>query len=381
MNFLPTFTLSIRSGLLVMALALTNCETAVGALTNIFYLGDSYLDQGNYKALTKTQGLEYASNSAPWGTVANLTLGLPSAGRWATASSPSAPGNNYAVCGAGTNYSSTPSTSTSLQGQVAQLLADYPHGLPANSLVVIAIGTNDVMGVAGFGGIWSTQPSEWKLGNAGFSVPAVDFSVTVPVSSTVGLTPGPKNCVVFPINPKPVIMALTQVNPEEGTVTLTNTFGPQDSKISANSAFAVCGKWLIDQMSSMLAADIKSIVADQGRVVLVLLPPTDLLPNFKGQPTQVVVHDTWKYCYEKMSSLVTRDTDQLMTFDLKTVFQDAFSDPTRYGFKFAYPAWKATGSGDPDEYMFWDWVHPSGSMHRYIAERFLQLLRAKGLTK
>jgi phospholipase/lecithinase/hemolysin len=70
-----------------------------------------------------------------------------------------------------------------------------------------------------------------------------------------------------------------------------------------------------------------------------------------------------------------------MTFDLKSVFQDVFSDPPHYGFKFNYPGWKGSGSTDPDEYMFWDWVYPSGSMHRYIADRFLQFLRAKDLAK
>ncbi len=28
-----------------------------------------------------------------------------------------------------------------------------------------------------------------------------------------------------------------------------------------------------------------------------------------------------------------------MTFDLKSVFQEALSDPARYGFKFSYPGW------------------------------------------
>jgi lysophospholipase L1-like esterase len=380
MNLVSSFTFSVRGILLILALALADHHAVAAGLTNIFYLGDSYLDDGNYKALTNGSASEYASNSAPWSTVVNVTLGLPSTGRWTPAGSQSALGNNYAVSGAGINCSSTP-TNTSLHGQAAKLLADYPHGLPAGSLVVIAIGTNDVMGVVGSGGVWSTQYSKWKLGNADFTVPAIDSSVTVPVTSTSGMTPGPKNLVVFPINSAPVIMALTQVNPGESIVTLTNKIGSPSSKISANSEFEVCGKWFIDQVLPILAADIKSIEADQGRVVLVLLPPTDLLPNFNRQSNQALVHDTWKYCYDKMSTIVSQDSDRLMTFDLKPVFQDVFSDPTHYGFKFNYPGWKASGSAYPDDYMFWDSVHPSGAMHRYIAERFLQFLRTKGLAK
>ena len=380
MNFLPPFTLWIRSGLLALALALTCDQAAAAPLTNIFYLGDSYLDDGNFRAVINQSISEYVSNSAPWGTVVNVALGLPTTGRWTPAGGLSPLGTNYAVSGAGINHSSTPAD-TSLHGQAAKLLADYPHGLPARSLVVIAIGTNDIIGIVGFGGLWSTQSSKWKLGNADFTVPAIDSSVTVLVTSTGGMTPGAQNLVVFPTNPTPVIMALTQINRDEGKVVLTNKTGSPGTKIPANSEFEVSGKWFVDQVLPILAADIKSILADQGRVVLVLLPPTDLLPYFNRQPNQALVHDTWKYCYDKMSTIVFQDTDRLMIFDLKPVFQDVFSDPTHFGFKLNYPGWKESGSAAPDDYMFWDALHPSGAMHRYIAERFLQFLRTKGLTK
>jgi lysophospholipase L1-like esterase len=380
MNLVSSLTFSVRGILLILALALADHHAVAAGLTNIFYLGDSYLDDGNYKALINGSASEYASNSAPWSTVVNVTLGLPSTGRWTPAGSQSPLGNNYAVSGAGINYSSTP-TNTSLHGQAAKLLADYPHGLPGGSLVVIAIGTNDVMGVVGYGGLWSTQTTPWKLGNVDFTVPAVNSSVKVPVTSTAGMKPGSNNLVIFSTSPAPAMMALTQVNPEESTVTLTNKFGAPGTKILANSNFEVCGKWSIDQEWPIFTADIKSIEADQGHVVLVLLPPTDLLPNFNRQSNQALVHDTWKYCYDKMSTIVSQDSDRLMTFDLKPVFQDVFSDPTHYGFKLNYPGWKASGSAYPDDYMFWDSVHPSGAMHRYIAERFLQFLRTKGLAK
>jgi GDSL-like Lipase/Acylhydrolase len=377
---LPSLTQWIQSGLLILVLVLSDYQAAAAQVTNIFYLGDSYLDDGNYQALRNRLGSANASDSAPWDNVVNVTLGLPSAGRWASPGSQSPVGNNYAVCGAAIKYSPTP-IDTSLHGQVAKLLADYPHGLPAGSLVVMAIGTNDVIGVVGFGGIWSIQSTGWNLGNSGFSVPGIGSSVTLPVTSTAGLAAGPSNSVVFPTSPTPVIMAVTEVNPRRSTVTLTNQIGSPGSRIAANSAFEVCGKWLIDQSLPILAADIRSVVADQGRVVLVLLPPTDLLPNFNRQSNQALVHKTWQYFYDQMSRLVREETDRLMTFDLKSVFQDVFFDPSRYGFKFCYPGWVGSGPADPNEYMFWDSVHPSGSMHRYIAERFLQLLRKKGSAK
>jgi phospholipase/lecithinase/hemolysin len=45
-----------------------------------------------------------------------------------------------------------------------------------------------------------------------------------------------------------------------------------------------------------------------------------------------------------------------------------------------YPGWLGTSSRDPNEYMFWDPVHPSGLMHQHIAQRFLEFLRARGLS-
>lgn len=53
MNFLTSFRTWIRSVLLILALALTDRQAT--ALTNIIYLGDSYLDDGNVKALTTTK--------------------------------------------------------------------------------------------------------------------------------------------------------------------------------------------------------------------------------------------------------------------------------------------------------------------------------------
>jgi lysophospholipase L1-like esterase len=344
--------------------------------SNIFYLGDSYLDDGNYQALSHATGEAYAP---PWSRVVNLALGLPSVGRWTSEGSHAPFGNNYAVAGAEINSSSLSSANTSLHGQVLKLLEDYPHGLPSNSLVVIGIGTNDVREVIGFGGIWSTSASEWKLGNTGFTVPTVNATVTVPVASTIGMTAGPMNLVVFPGSSGPVMMAVSEVDPKASKITLTNKLGPPGTNIAANSAFEACGKWFLDQELPVLTGDIKSVAAHHGQIILVLLPPTDVLPEFNQKPAQAIAHETWKYLYDKMTSLATHDT--IRTFDLKPIFQEVSSDPSHYGFKFSYPCWLGTGSSNPNDYMFWDLDHPSGSMYRYIAQRFLDFLRTEGSTR
>jgi hypothetical protein len=77
-------------------------------VTNIFYLGDSYLDDGNYEAITGYP-MEYFSNGPPWGTDVNLALGFTALGRCTAAGSPpNSLGNNYAVAGAGTAGRSRP---------------------------------------------------------------------------------------------------------------------------------------------------------------------------------------------------------------------------------------------------------------------------------
>jgi lysophospholipase L1-like esterase len=378
MNFFRFLAVRIGRWFVFLVIALASKNTLAASLDRVFYLGDSYLDDGNYKALTKGVGPNYYSNSAPWSTVADTALGLTSAGRWTPEGSHSPLGNNYAVSGSGINYSSTP-TNTSFHSQIAKLLEDYPRGLPPNSLVVLAIGTNDVRGVIGFGGIWSNSATEWRLGDNGFTVPAVNASVTVSVTSTTGLTPGPMNLVSFPNSSVPTMLVLDRVDPTGTQITLTNKVGTAGTKIPPKSAFEVCGKWFLDQELQILNTDIRSLIADRANLIFVLLPPTDILPEFNRKPNQALAHETWKYFYDNMRALIPKDSKQVLTFDLKPVFQDVFSDPTHYGFKLSYPCWIGTGSADPNEYMFWDTAHPTGSMHRYIAQRFVEFLRAKGL--
>ncbi|MFY9989174.1 MAG: hypothetical protein WAK31_30750 [Chthoniobacterales bacterium] len=92
-------------------------------VTNIFYLGDSYLDDGNYEALTGYPE-EYFSNEPPWGTDVNLALGFTAIGRWTAAGSPpNSLGNNYAVAGASISGSVTP-VDSSFRGQVNLMVSD-----------------------------------------------------------------------------------------------------------------------------------------------------------------------------------------------------------------------------------------------------------------
>jgi lysophospholipase L1-like esterase len=351
--------------------------------SNIFYLGDSYLDADNYFSLIHATTKAYAP---PWSTIVNLALGLPAVGRWTSAGDQPPLGNDYAVAGAGINFSTLTAANTSLHGQIAKLLQDYPQGLPSGSLVVIGIGTNDVRNAVELGGIWSSASTDWRLDNAGFTVPEIDSSVTVSVTSTAGMTPGQLHFIAFPNDSKPAIMALTKVDPLEHKVTLTNKRGTPGTTISPNSGFQVCGKWFLEQELPILAADIESVAkhgasaSNRGDVILVLLPPTDMLPEYNKQPTQFAAKQAWKYLYEKLRTLALQNPRWIRTFDLKPIFRDVFSHPKQYGFRFNHPGWLGSGSANPNEYMFQDLAHPSGSMHRLIAERFLEFLQVNGFT-
>ena len=79
MKIVPSFVLSVSGRLFALAVPLSPVSAHAEALTNVFYLGDSYLDDGNYKALTHLATDTYAP---PWSTVSNLALGLPTVGRW-----------------------------------------------------------------------------------------------------------------------------------------------------------------------------------------------------------------------------------------------------------------------------------------------------------
>jgi lysophospholipase L1-like esterase len=292
--FYRGFYIEVFSGpgwLLLCLLMLSVVLSAKGGslLNKIFYLGDSYLDEENYFSLNHISVRAY---SPPWSTVANRALGLQSKGRWTPTGGQSPFGTNYAVAGAGINFSSLAPAYTSLHGQVARLLQDYPQGLPSQSLTVIGIGTNDVRAALGLSGISS-------------------------------------------------------------------------------------GRRFLDQELQIFTTDIQSL-ARQSRLILVLSPPTDALPEYHRKPTQALARQTWKYLYERMAALAAENPERIRLFDLKPIFEAVISQPSHYGFKHNYPCWLGSASANPDLYIFWDLDHPSGGMHRYIAKRFLRFLRKTG---
>lgn len=117
---------------------------SISNVSLILWCGDSYSDQSNFWAIDDTTGGPNTNGNTYATNVINY-LKQNSNGRYTTAgSAPNPLGQNYSVSGSG--IAEEQLTNTTLPNQITKLLTDYPT-LPANNLVVIAIGGND-FGVA-----------------------------------------------------------------------------------------------------------------------------------------------------------------------------------------------------------------------------------------
>ncbi len=240
------------------------------------------------------------------------------------------------------------------------MLSDYPHGLPADSLVVVAIGTNDVLSAMNFGGIWSINLFGWRLIRSGFTVPAVGSTVTAKVANTIGLLPGPNNLVVFPNASSFTVLSVTAVNFPASTVTLTNVSGVPGSLVSPNTSFKMAASYFLDLEVPVFAQGIKALLADRANLVLTLPWRTDFLPIYDRQPDQTLAYSTWLYLYIKMATAIAARLPQALYFDLSGFFNSVFFNYAQYGFLYNYPAWNENPNVGAREYVFWDDVHPSG---------------------
>lgn len=349
---------------------------------NIFYLGDSYLDDGNFEGLTGYP-MEYFSNGPPWGTDVNLALGFRAVGRWTAAGSPpNSLGNNYAVAGAGISEGVTP-VDSSFRGQVNLMVSDYPKGLPANTLVVVAIGTNDILGALYLGGLWSLNLPGWRLSDSTsdstFTVPAVGSTVTVQVANTTGLVAGPNNLVVFPHNPDLPVLSVTAVDPQTSSVTLTNVTGTPGTLVARGSSFEMAGLFFLDLELPIFTQSINALLADGANLVLTLPWRTDHLPRFYQGVDQGLAYSTWLYFYGKMAKTISKKRYGGLYFDVSDFFETVFSNFSEYGFLYNYPGWDNNPNVSANEYVFWDDAHPSGEMHQLIAGDFIQFLTQAGL--
>jgi hypothetical protein len=349
--------------------------------TTIFYLGDSLLDNGNCNYLNGGKGDAWSSNGPTWGPVANEILGLPCVPRWTPSGSVAGQlGTNYAVAGAATNSYITP-VKTSLLAQISKLLADYPNGLPANSLVVIFIGNNDV-GVAGSvpsgGGVWSD--AQWRT-IAPFKVPLAAGAGVVSVETSRDAIPGLTNYVIFR-TPSGVVgpFIITGV-PDGKHLIIQNPFGlSPGANLPSQSTLEVFASWLLHENLVTLAPKIASLLSARAeKVIWTNLEKITLLPVFRGVQ-HAVADASVAYWNRTAESLIhpgsTRNID---LFDIASVYQEMCGDPAKYGFKDAVTPWNNSPNINPDDLIFYDIVHLTAAAHRFIGKRFVEMLHRHGL--
>ena len=73
---------------------------------------------------------------------------------------------------------------------------------------------------------------------------------------------------------------------------------------------------------------------------------------------------------------------QIVTLDANALYREAISNPATFGFSNVTSAC-LSGAGScskPDQFLFWDGIHPTSAAHRVIAERAFSILEAGKLT-
>lgn len=70
---------------------------------------------------------------------------------------------------------------------------------------------------------------------------------------------------------------------------------------------------------------------------------------------------------------------QLMTMDANALYQDAIATPTKFGFTQVTRACLSGSSscGNPDQFLFWDSIHPTTAAHRILANAAVAVLETQ----
>jgi len=73
---------------------------------------------------------------------------------------------------------------------------------------------------------------------------------------------------------------------------------------------------------------------------------------------------------------------QIVTLDANALYREAIANPAAFGFSNVTSACLsgASSCGKPDQFLFWDGIHPTTAAHQVIAERAFSILEAGKLT-
>lgn len=73
---------------------------------------------------------------------------------------------------------------------------------------------------------------------------------------------------------------------------------------------------------------------------------------------------------------------QIVTMDVYTLYREAIANPAAFGFTNVTSACLSVNRAcsNPDQFLFWDGIHPTTAAHRILAERAFSMLKTEHLT-
>jgi lysophospholipase L1-like esterase len=130
-----------------------------------------------------------------------------------------------------------------------------------------------------------------------------------------------------------------------------------------------------------LVANLEAIVTDLlalGAVSLLLpnLPPLEETPEFPGLQAAADFSTDFNAAYQVVVSNL-QDANamvDLLYFDVYEALQGIIADPAAFGFSKVFEGALLAGASNPDEYLFWDGVHPTTSGHAELARNAANLV-------
>ena len=133
--------------------------------------------------------------------------------------------------------------------------------------------------------------------------------------------------------------------------------------------------------ATAVAGQIGALAGAGARKFLVAnLPPLGSTPDARGTVLEGPLN-TWS---EGFNAALATHVAQLLTtlpgdveihwLDVYDLFGKVFADPGRYGFTNVTDAAVLVPAADPDEYLFWDSVHPTAAGHRFLTTEAYNVL-------